>query len=442
MRKGQTAKLSDVFGISRDVPLNYVARTKVDDVLVDSLTRDKHIVIFGSSKQGKTCLRKYNLSEDDHIVVTCSNRGDLGQLHSQILKDAGYTIELSTTQTVGGNRKISASFSAKAKAPLIGEVDASVGSDAGKDAATASTFQPLELDPFDPNDIIRALREIKFKGFVVLEDFHYLPDETQIDFSVALKAFHENSYYSFVVVGVWLDPNRLIQHNGDLTGRVLAVNVDKWTDAELDEVISKGEDLLNIRFESALRRGLIEGCFESVSILQEACHEACARSGVYETVAETAEVGKDQSAQDLIREVVDAQSARYNSFISNFADGFMATELEMYRWLLYPVLTADTPSLEEGLTYNQITNVLREVHPKGSDLNPGNITQALKSTASLQVGKLGIKPIILDYDQSRRRLGVVDRGFLIWHQHQDRAQLLSSISLPTGGLDATSPRLL
>lgn len=225
---------------------------------------------------------------------------------------------------------------------------------------------------------------------------------------------------------------------------MLAVNVDKWTDDELDEVISKGEDLLNIRFESGLRRNLIEGCFESVSILQEACHRACAHSGVYGTAAETDEVGMNLDAQDLIREVVDAQSARYNSFITNFADGFMATELEMYRWLLYPVLTADTPALEEGLTYNHITNVLREVHPRGSELNPGNITQALKSTASLQVGKLGIKPIILDYDQSRRRLGVVDRGFLIWHQHQDKAQLLSNIQLPivsvgSGGSPAVTP---
>lgn len=202
MRKAKTHKLSDVFGISRDVPLNYVTRTKVDDVLVDSLTRDKHIVIFGSSKQGKTCLRKYNLKVEDYIVVTCSNRGDLGQLHSQMLKEAGYTVALSTTQTIGGNRKISATFTAKGKAPLVGEVDASVDGGAGKDTTTTSTFKPLELDPFDPNDIIRALREIEFNGFIVLEDFHYLPDETQTDFAVALKAFHENSSYSFIVVGV------------------------------------------------------------------------------------------------------------------------------------------------------------------------------------------------------------------------------------------------
>ena len=49
-------KASDVYGIGRDLPLNYVSRNTVDELLVNSLTRDKHLVIYGSSKQGKTSL--------------------------------------------------------------------------------------------------------------------------------------------------------------------------------------------------------------------------------------------------------------------------------------------------------------------------------------------------------------------------------------------------
>ena len=65
---------SEVFGIVRDVPMNYVERDQVDGMLIDSLTSDKHLVIYGSSKQGKTCLRKHCLDENDYIIVTCSNR--------------------------------------------------------------------------------------------------------------------------------------------------------------------------------------------------------------------------------------------------------------------------------------------------------------------------------------------------------------------------------
>ncbi len=100
-------RASDVFGISRDLPLNYTPRESVDDELVEALTRDKHLVIYGSSKQGKTSVRKYNLHDDDYLVVTCSNRWDLGQLHSAILKQAGYTVVQSSTKNTSGHFKMS-----------------------------------------------------------------------------------------------------------------------------------------------------------------------------------------------------------------------------------------------------------------------------------------------------------------------------------------------
>ena len=43
----------------------------------------------------------------------------------------------------------------------------------------------------------------------------------------------KQSNFTFIIVGVWLDENRLVQYNGDLTGRVLAVNADAWSRDEL-----------------------------------------------------------------------------------------------------------------------------------------------------------------------------------------------------------------
>ena len=82
----------EVFGISRDLPLNYVDRTNVDEKLVENLTREKHLVIYGSSKQGKTSLRKHCLQESDYIVVQCSNRWGIEDILSNILKRAGFKI--------------------------------------------------------------------------------------------------------------------------------------------------------------------------------------------------------------------------------------------------------------------------------------------------------------------------------------------------------------
>lgn len=415
-------KASDVYGIGRDLPLNYVSRKAVDELLVNSLTRDKHLVIYGSSKQGKTSLRKHCLQEKDYIVIHCSNKWSLADVHAAILKRAGFEITQSTTRTATGKNKIVADF----KASLLG-VGVQASGEKEQTTADAVTKHPLELDPEDVNDIISALNG--FTRFIVLEDFHYLPIETQKDFAVALKAFHEQSSLCFLVVGVWLEESRLTVYNGDLTGRVIGINADKWSKSELGEVIKAGENLLNIRFTESFKNAVLYGCLDSVYIVQEACYQACIKQNIHFTQDKPVDVGDGIDVKEIIREVVNQQTGRYNSFITQFAAGFQDTTLQMYKWLLYPVLTASTEKLEEGLRYREMRDTLRAHHPEGTALNLGNLTQALQATASLQVKK-DIKPIVLDYDQTNLRLSVVDRGFLIWIENQDRSELLELADLP------------
>lgn len=418
--------LDEVYGVARELPANYVTRTTVDEAFVDALTRDQHIVVYGSSKQGKTCLRKYNLRENEYAVVTCSNKWTLAQLNSAILKAVGYVVEGASTRTVSGDLKVNARLNAGFNV-WFGKADAEAGTEVAEGSKTDVTTAPIELDASDVNDVVDALEAAMAPQFLVLEDFHYLPEETQRDFAVALKAFHEDSRYSFIVVGVWLDENRLVQHNGDLTGRVITIDADKWSSDDLLRVIEGGEALLNIEFDNEFKESLLDGCFESIWVVQESCRKACEDAGIRQTQDDLTHISGN--AGELIKSAVDAHSARYNGFIVNYCLGFQTTALEMHRWLLYAVLKASALELERGLLYGDLRVTIDGVHP-ASPINPGNLTQALLSTASLQVGKMAIKPIILDYDQTNRRLNVVDRSFLIWLEHRDRAELLTLADLP------------
>lgn len=417
-------KTADVFGINRDLPLNYTVRASADDLLLDSLTRDKHLVIYGSSKQGKTSLRKHCLQQDDYITVHCSNKWDLAALHAAVLKTAGYEVTQSSTKTAAGRQKILAKFGLS----LFGG-KAGIGAETERTRQETVQKAPLELDPEDVNDIIRALASISFERFIVLEDFHYLSTETQKDFSVALKAFHENSTLCFIVIGVWLEENRLTVYNGDLTGRVTSINADKWTREELQRVIEAGEALLNISFDPTFKAHVIGNSFDSVYILQETCYRCCVAEQVFQTQDEYRFVGANQRSDLIIRDVVNQQTGRFNSFLTQFADGFQDTQLQMYRWLLYPLLKATRAELEQGLRLSTIRKIMGGKHPQGAALNPGNVTQALQSAAALQVKK-DVKPIILDYDQTNLRLNVVDKAFLIWLEMQNRASLLELVDLP------------
>lgn len=325
----ETVNVDDVFGVVRDVPLNYVPREKVDQAFVEALSRTKHIVLYGGSKQGKTCLRKHCLPDDDYIVVQCSNRWSVADINANILKRAGYEIAQSTATTATGRQKLIAKFTAG-----IFGASAEAGGESESENSKSTTKAPLELDSEDVNDIIGALREIAFKKFIVLEDFHYLSPETQRDFAIELKAFHETSDLCMVIVGVWLEENRLIVYNGDLTGRVIPIDADHWTRDELRAVIHAGENILRITLSEDFKAELLDKSFDSVSIVQECCRRAIRSAGVFQTQDRQIEVEFDGDVAALIKEVVDEQSGRYNAFIMNFAEGFQDTRLEMPKWLL------------------------------------------------------------------------------------------------------------
>jgi hypothetical protein len=174
-------KTADVFGVSRDIPISYVERDHVDDKLLENLARDKHVIIFGSSKQGKTCLRRH------YILVQCQNTWDINKLSEAILKAAGCEVEVSSSKTIEGKAKLHVTVKGGfkffgAKTELEG------GSEGERGKREERTTEPLDLDASDPNDLVRALKAIDFSKFIVLEDFHYLPQETQEQFAFAKRA--------------------------------------------------------------------------------------------------------------------------------------------------------------------------------------------------------------------------------------------------------------
>lgn len=431
-------QVDDVFGVNRDLPLNYVTREDVDGKLVDSLSRNQHIVIYGSSKQGKTSLRKSCLPDEDYIVVSCQNRWTLTQLNSAILKRAGFKVELSESKTITGGNKVILEFEGEGGIPLLTKAKAKGGAEFAKEDEEKKEYAALEIDPSDTNDVIAALESVAFKKYIVLEDFHYLPEDTQRDFSFSLKAFHEDSRFTFIIVGVWREENRLIAFNGDLTDRVISVDVDRWQPDHLREVIKVGEQLLNVSFDDAFREQLIERSFESVHIVQEACRKTLRSQNVFHTQDEFKAVAADTNVVETVAEVVAEHQGRYSGFLMNFADGFQQTELEMPKWVIYALLSCPVEKLEAGLRLRQISRIIKSSHPQGEGLNNGNITQILTVASSLQ-NKKNIRPLVIDYDGTNKNLHVVDKGFLIWLGSQDRRILLEDLGLPQPYIDDEEP---
>lgn len=62
--------------------------------------------------------------------------------------------------------------------------------------------------------------------------------------------------------------------------------------------------------DECFKRGLVAGCFESVSVVQVACHTVCAAAGIAATQDERILVGQGLDPSAIVKAVVDKQSAR------------------------------------------------------------------------------------------------------------------------------------
>lgn len=441
--------LEEVFGIQRKIPLNYVAREDVDDIFIESLDRKRHIVIYGSSKQGKTCLRKKCLSEDRCIIVQCYNKLTTTLLNEQILKQAGFKIITSEKKSFGNSLKVNATagFKLFAKAEASGEYD--------RQAATEIEKKSFDIDISDTNDIIKALKEINFSKFIVLEDFHYLSKETQNDFAIALKMYFDNSEFVFIIIGVWLEENRLTVYNGDLAGRIVSINADKWEEEDLIKVIEIGTSLLNVKFAEEWVNSIIDESFNNVCFVQEACYRLCKAAHVKSTVItdpikmpsrgyfddndDYIDFSDDHdnrfylpkdfvSIENVIGKITAEHSARYKSFLTHFSDEKCGTDHEICRWILYPLLMADGNELEKGLPLTKIIKSISNTHPNKQDLPTKDLLRILNSCSDIQT-KSDIKPNVIDYDENEEKLNIVDKGFIIWMAHQDKEVLLKIIGL-------------
>ncbi|HFG1852631.1 TPA: hypothetical protein ACGF2G_003622, partial [Vibrio cholerae] len=300
--------------------------------------------------------------------------------------------------------------------------------DVGYEQAKQVNKQNLELDPGDVNDVIRALSEINFKRYIVVEDFHYLPEDTQINFSIALKAFHEASTLCFIIVGVWLEEDRLTVHNGDLTGRVTSINADLWKEEDLDELFTISESLLNISFASQFVQDVKKYCNGSIFLVQRLCHESCKAKNITKTQSETTLVGDDFDVQAKIRELLESQNSRYLRFLTDFSAGFDQTKLDLYKWILFALIETETQVLEKGLPAAAIRRIIEKKHPSRSELSHKKLLQALRKSVDLQV-KSRIQPIVFEYDSNTTRVKIVDRSFLLWREFQNKNDLLDHADL-------------
>lgn len=408
--------IENVFGIQRGDIRHYVERTQVDDEFIRNLTRDKHLCVYGSSKQGKTALRKKHISSREEIVVICDPNWTSDDIFAAILKAAGCTLEVSRNVSATDKMDGSGGVEATVKVPLIAQIKGKIGAGAGTEKTIDTRYESLPINLGDIADVVKILSKAFVGRYIVIEEFHYLREHVQRAFAVKLKAVHELSNYIFIIVGVWLERNRMAHLNPDLAGRVAAINVDDWTDSDLQRVIHEGADKLNIEFPPGFAKQLVSKSCGSVYLVREACYLACDDNHIF-TASDERKVIEKLSAPELL-DRISGRGVDYPAQIIGLLglEGIEQTEQEreedLKGWVVRGLIYAPAKDVLEGLPLNRVRLLIQQHHPYKYHPTIGQIGRIMGSLQAAQNLKTGHR--LFDYDRQEKMMRCVDKGYILW----------------------------
>ena len=375
--------LHEVFGIGREIPkYTYVDRSGLDTKFGYLLKTERHIVVHGGSKQGKSCLRKKNLTENNCVIIQClPSMDNTKEIWSTALRLMGARLpeQKSSSMTKSSSGEIVAAGGLNIGVITVG------GS--GSDSKTIESKE--EISETSPSGYVQDLKFLaknlhEQKKRLILEDFHYLSEEVRKQVAFSLKALYELGVY-VIIIGIWSEQNLLTYYNGDLTGRVEEINI-VWYPPELEEVLVKGEASLNIKFSSEIKKEMINSSFENVGLLQRLAEKICQLSGIYESQDELKEIINMkfilEARENLIRDI----GQRYLRIGDVFDGGFRTkTQLKVY-YYIFKALTEylSNANLLKGIPRQLL---LETVQSMSENIRQSDLTSALEKIERLQSRK-------------------------------------------------------
>lgn len=235
----------------------------------------------------------------------------------------------------------------------------------------------------------------------------------QKEFANDLKAFYERSDVSFIIVGVWLEANRLIVYNGDLAHRLTSIPADTWSQDELLAVVRAGEPLMNAQFSDDVASDLVARAQLNVGQLQEALRQMFLNRNIFATTDELTVFDDPAEVRAAYEYVAEQLAGRYANSINKFSEGLRDQKLHMYKWVMHAVISAPPAERRAGLKAMDIVRHVQANHPQGSSIYPNNVHNALGNVGKVQ-SHAEITPIIFDFDLAHQRLTVVDNGFHVY----------------------------
>lgn len=320
--------LENVFGVSRDQIATYIEREHVDNALKFALKDTRQILIYGSSKQGKTSLLHRHVASGQRVTVHCGPTTTAEDIYRSFLRQRD--VEIVTEKSSGSSRDMGVSISAKftAMIPFFGDGSAETKGEMKSGAKQDEKRKAIEFNLANAQDVGELLHQVPGSSafFYVLENFHYLTDDVQRQMAFDLRTFEEMGI-RFIILGVWRERNRMVQYNGDLQDRIAEVPVEPWDIPDFQRIADIGSEILRVTLSREISERIFNEAHGSVAVVQELLKKLCEKAGVTESIAADKplkHIADTALLEAAIEDKVSEYSARHVRSLESIAAGSRA----------------------------------------------------------------------------------------------------------------------
>lgn len=409
--------VDQVFGIRTEPVLSYVNREDVDGRFAVATNSHHHIVVYGSSKQGKTSLRQTHLDESGCIIVRCGPTMTVESIYSSVLRQAHIRIETFTTSTEGVSGGVKTKLGFKAMIPFLGSGSTEVEASGTAQSQEVLHTEFVGFDFGEAQSIGELLQAAHFDQFVILENFHYLAEEVQQQLAYDLKTFHEINV-RFVILGIWREADFLITYNHDLQDRLIDIPVEPWAASDFRRVVAKGCRLLDISIsENAVDR-FVKDAYGNVGMFQEFLRTFCQLSDVQEKQQHTKTLDDTNIVERTIEHRLQNQRAQLLKDLQRIGAQCRIRREEqdpllLPYYLARVIATVRVDELQEGIERNRLLELLRQIHHR-NDKSTVRMSDLIYLLTRLPHYQKDMQPPLVYYDSNSKRLKLVDtRQFFV-----------------------------
>lgn len=403
-RKKQT---SEVFGVAPEVRQeSYVDRGDLDEELTRQLGRETHIALRGESKCGKSWLRQKVLP--DALVVQCRRGMSMVDIYRSALSQLGVSLVVETRS----GESLKGRIEAKAEGGV--GLFAKLGIKSSVEGMTDSgeTYTPIGQDLDDLKFIADLFRASGRR--LVIEDFHYLAEETRRECAFDIKALWDFKCY-VVVVGIWNELNLFLNLNDELSGRVREISIE-WNVDDLREIFRKGGEALNVEFADDIQERATRDCFSNAGILQRLIQGTLDEAKVFEEQDQRLVVENHEAYDAACMTYAEELNAIYQRFARRVSSGIRTRKdtTGIYAHAMAVVLDeTEDDELKSGVT---IEKIYEKAHARQARIQKGNLATILRRIEELQVDEDG-RGLVLAYNEADQEVTVVDRQLLLYRRY-------------------------